>query len=399
MKDIIQSSLSNIAIIFLMHLCLDMLIKRRRKKDWDFFPVSMIAVISVAVILMFYLPIKYGGYSLDLRMIPLILFAYKWGGKYVIPAVFITSLWRLGMGGDGAIPGVIFGLILPVFAGIIFRKMVIESPNIKLPTLFWLILTGWFICDVPVIFFVPDGLAVFTEIVFIRLVSFLLTGFTLNFFITNTEKELRMRDKLKYYAERDPLTDLFNIRFFETNVKSYSFSKKYKYIIMIDIDHFKPINDTYGHLNGDFILKKVASVISETTKKHAKVDTIIGRYGGEEFIIFAGALFKSDMIRLVEDIRMDMEKTTFYTEDLAHRIKLTVSIGVSNLPDYSRLHDAIEQADQSLYKSKKNGRNQVNYVELDNCERSRVSESEKSGTDTLSQLKNGQLRQLLMEKS
>ncbi|MFB6466968.1 GGDEF domain-containing protein [Cytobacillus sp. Hz8] len=362
MNQIIQSSLSNIAIIFLMHLCCDILIKKRHRYGPGYFLLGMITIISASVIIMFYLPIKFGGYHLDLRWIPLVMLAYKWGGKLALPTLLITSIWRLCMGSAGAVPGVIFGMMMPVLVGLIFRRKLGTAPKIGMFPLFWLIFISWFVCDIPIIFIVPKGLMVFYEIAFLRIITFMLTGFTLNFFISNTEKELRMREKLHYLAERDPLTSLYNIRFFETKLKSYTYTKKYKYIIMIDIDHFKIINDTYGHLNGDYILKKVAKVIVDTSSKFGKIDTIIGRYGGEEFIIFADAPFNKDVVNLVEDIRQEIEEEIFYTEDFNRKIRLTVSIGVSELEDFSHFHRAVELADQCLYKSKKNGRNQVHFV-------------------------------------
>src|SRR5690606_36565234 len=139
-------------------------------------------------------------------------------------------------------------------------------------------------------------------------------------------------------------------------------SKLKKFVIMIDIDHFKSINDTYGHVNGDLILKNVAIYLNEITYEFFGGKVILARYGGEEFILLVEAKTKDDIIGLVENIRKGIEKEVFYTEDKTKRIHLTVSIGVSELTVNNNLYQAIERADQSLYLSKRLGRNQIHYA-------------------------------------
>ncbi|WP_180994306.1 GGDEF domain-containing protein [Bacillus sp. Marseille-P3661] len=359
MNIAIQSCLSNIAIIFLMHLCIDTLILKRNNIKKFYFDIAMITTVSIAVIIMFYLPIRYGGYQFDLRFIPLVFFAIKWGWKYVIPALIITIFWRLGMGGAGALPGVIFGMALPTLVTLFIMK--IKKSTITSVILFYIINMAWLISDLPIIYLVPDGWNVFKEIALLRFISFNLTAFTLYFFINSMENEVKLKEKLQYYAERDPLTGLYNIGYLEAKICSYSKKDKKMYIIMADIDHFKSINDTYGHLNGDHIIKSVAKVIVDSTEKANGNEVVVGRYGGEEFIIFLATDNERKMIELVESIRYQIENTHFCTEDMERRVNLTVSIGVSQLPESANLHDAIKHADHSLYDSKKNGRNQISY--------------------------------------
>ncbi len=130
-------------------------------------------------------------------------------------------------------------------------------------------------------------------------------------------------------------------------------------LMMIDVDHFKRINDTYGHLTGDEVLKQIAQIISLTIKRPS--DTL-ARYGGEEFsIILPHTKFEGAMT-LAERVRSVCEQSQL----IAHNAKLTVtiSIGVSTILNFDTskydISDLINSADQALYKSKQNGRNQVN---------------------------------------
>ena len=355
----IQASLSNLAVVFLMHLCIVTIMNNKSKISSHLVKVAVLFLVSAAVIAMFYLPIQFGGFRFDLRLIPLLFLSTRWGWKLAVPALIITSAWRLAMGGEGSIPGVIFGMALPVFFILFWAsKQKVQSSLLSLVLLFS---ACWLISDLPIIIWLPDGWVVFQKLFLVRYTSFILTALLLYVFILNAENELMMRDKLKYYAEHDPLTGLYNIRNFYEKVSSYPVNDRKKYIVMVDIDHFKSINDCFGHLQGDQILKKVANLILENVLKKEKVDAFVGRYGGEEFILFMAVDSREDMIGIVESIRQIVENTRFHTEDTGEVISITVSVGVAELPEISMFQKAMEQADQCLYASKRNGRNAINY--------------------------------------
>lgn len=144
--------------------------------------------------------------------------------------------------------------------------------------------------------------------------------------------------KYRHLSLTDGLTQLNNKRYLNRNIKKYS------NIIIFDIDYFKKINDTYGHLAGDYVLKETAKIAKEIIGNKGKVC----RYGGEEFVILLNK--KIDAKLLSEIIRDTIEKNVFKFEDL--EIKFTVSIGIS---------DNLEKADENLYKAKNSGRNKVIY--------------------------------------
>jgi len=173
--------------------------------------------------------------------------------------------------------------------------------------------------------------------------------------IDNNIKNILLIEEIKEMAYKDPLTHLYNRRyFFETAEKLFITSKrenKNVSILMYDIDHFKKINDTYGHQTGDLILQKVAEIISNNTRKN----DISARYGGEEFITF---LYHCDAIfaRLVaEKIRKLIEQIEVIDSN-ENSIKFTISIGVSDKG--ASLEEMIKYADSALYEAKKT-RNRV----------------------------------------
>ena len=124
---------------------------------------------------------------------------------------------------------------------------------------------------------------------------------------------------------------------------------------MFDIDHFKKINDSYGHLVGDQILRDLA----ERCKGILRQYDIIARYGGEEFVVILPETFVEEAEVLAERLRKTVEETTFDMQ--AEGITVTISLGVSRL-EFDQLitsEDLIASADQALYESKENGRNCV----------------------------------------
>lgn len=161
-------------------------------------------------------------------------------------------------------------------------------------------------------------------------------------------------------ATTDPLTGLYNRMHFNNILrktindsvkKGESFS-----LILIDIDHFKKVNDTYGHLSGDIILRDVARIFSRTVRFQDSVY----RYGGEEMAVILPGSSLDDAAAVAERLRMAIEKNGFRT-DKRKKIKITVSLGVSeyrNSRDIG-MNSLIDAADKALYIAKENGRNQV----------------------------------------
>lgn len=160
----------------------------------------------------------------------------------------------------------------------------------------------------------------------------------------------------------DELTKLRNLKDFNAKMNEGFFKAREKKeafsLIIFDIDYFKAINDTYGHLAGDIVLKNLAKTIQEIDELK-KVDVF--RVGGEEFTIILSKKNGTETVGIAEKLRKKVESTNFYYEN--QLIHVTVSVGVTSLVKGLRseitLNGFMELADEALYHSKHNGRNKV----------------------------------------
>lgn len=170
---------------------------------------------------------------------------------------------------------------------------------------------------------------------------------------------INLRESLKRQAIRDPLTNLYNRRYLDEAIENELLRAKRKQapigIMMIDIDHFKQFNDSFGHHAGDHTLQEDAKLMADNVRGE---DTV-SRYGGEEFMVI---MPDSDIHTTVKRAELLIEKTrelslSYKNKSLGH---VTLSIGVSVFPDNGeKSATLISLADQALYKAKTNGRDQV----------------------------------------
>lgn len=162
--------------------------------------------------------------------------------------------------------------------------------------------------------------------------------------------------KVEYLAITDALTGLYNRRrFHDILLKEFERSKRYATpvsLLMIDIDHFKKVNDRYGHLAGDDVLRNVAQIIQKIIRD---IDTA-ARYGGEEYIVILPNTEKNDALKVAERMRTTIEHNRFAEIDNS---TITISIGIAGMPDnqIDTEDKLIRAADLALYRSKQNGRN------------------------------------------
>ena len=171
--------------------------------------------------------------------------------------------------------------------------------------------------------------------------------------------------KLYELATKDGMTKLYIYRHFytllENEVRRCSRYKRNMSLIMMDIDNFKRINDTYGHLTGDTILKTLAVTLQETVRK---ID-IPARYGGEEFVVILPETDKKDAIVIAERIRQNIAKIVVKVNE-TQTLSPTVSMGVAQYTtDAQEAKELINCADTALYHSKHNGKNVVSVYEKD----------------------------------
>ena len=158
-------------------------------------------------------------------------------------------------------------------------------------------------------------------------------------------------------AEEDPLTGILNRRALmgrlEEYLEEFKTLRSARCFIMLDLDHFKNINDRYGHLNGDKVLAAIGKCLKSRLRKH----DLTFRYGGEEFSIILSNLSMDEAGSVAEQLRLMVENLEFvYKEE---RIPVTISLGVTDFRPGDTPDDIIGRADAALYKAKEQGRNQV----------------------------------------
>jgi diguanylate cyclase (GGDEF)-like protein len=183
-------------------------------------------------------------------------------------------------------------------------------------------------------------------------------GRTIFKFIAGGNIESAYHDEIYRLTTVDGLTQVFNRRYFEETVER-EISRCHRYgrqlsLVMVDIDHFKQINDNYGHLAGDHVLKHVASAI----KTRVRREDILARWGGEEFALLLPEVDVKGAVLLAEKVRKLIERQKFEFDK--QEIPVTISAGVAGLatPSYE-VSDLVRAADTRLYSAKSEGRNRV----------------------------------------
>jgi diguanylate cyclase (GGDEF)-like protein len=181
-------------------------------------------------------------------------------------------------------------------------------------------------------------------------------------FIAYRQRVTEANELLREMSSRDPLTGIQNARaFYETSdhlVHDAQRSGAPFSVLFVDLDHFKSINDRYGHDAGDAVLKEVAACLA----KHTRRSDVLGRIGGEEFLMLLPHTDLSGAKLVAEKLRQNVE--ALMPSIGATRIRVTVSIGVArNQADHESIADIRRQADQAMYRAKAAGRNRVMALE------------------------------------
>ncbi len=181
------------------------------------------------------------------------------------------------------------------------------------------------------------------------------------------EESIIMKNMFEEQTTLDPMTLLHNRRWIDLNLSKMlrrsSYGGEPITILMLDIDHFKLVNDQYGHLKGDIVLRLVAEVIRESIRP----GDFACRYGGEEFLVVFPHTTCSDSTVPAERIRRAVEKRSILLQDEHGTPAVTISGGIapltsedhSNVSDIDLMDEIISRADDNLYKAKENGRNRI----------------------------------------
>ncbi|WP_347552861.1 diguanylate cyclase [Pseudalkalibacillus hwajinpoensis] len=352
MTIMLQSLLANFAILLFMHLCIqsNYYLAFRNRVPATFVAVIHILIVTVGIIILYMLPVTINSYSFDLRTIPLVFLLIYHGFNYGFPVIMMVTLARFIFPGEEIVVEILFTIIIPSIVTLLFRQKIMEK--LSYLNLFVYFTVVWFISDVMLVL-VASGNEHMVSAFALRFLSFQLSAIIMYFFIHTSTKNLEMSEQLRFYAEHDSLTGLLNVRSFLKQVDEREGSVT-RIVAMLDLDYFKVINDTYGHLNGDRVLAEFAHFLLKQDKSW-----VIGRYGGEEFIVLIDIDKKSEAIDKMKDLQSALSRHTFTTEAGDVIKDVSISIGLAELTPGESIMEAIERADQQLYKAKDNGRNQV----------------------------------------
>jgi diguanylate cyclase (GGDEF)-like protein len=171
-------------------------------------------------------------------------------------------------------------------------------------------------------------------------------------------ENVRVTERLLTLSMTDPLTGILNRRYFLSQsaaelsrVRRYGFPLS---VLMIDIDHFKSVNDRYGHSVGDQVIRTIAA----TCRTTLRLPDILARYGGEEFVITMPQTAEPEAFRVAERLRQQIEAAEIERKD--ENLRVTVSIGIAQwIAADGSIEDTIDRADKALYEAKRSGRNRV----------------------------------------
>lgn len=306
-------------------------------------------------ILVLYSMQRMRGYVVDMPLIPVILAGLYSSFPSAVIASVVIGLFRIVVMGMDPISmmNLIIGIIVAVGCGLISKITVTRQKQWFLTAvlvyLVFLLINSWLFPNIQTV-----NAQFVTYLVGIIIVAFIMYYFMEYMLLTN-EAYLRMKDA----ADRDYLTGLNNVRRFDQLMDAVMERAREHNtnlnILFIDVDHFKRINDTYGHPEGDRVLMQ----LSELLTKLCRPQDIVSRNGGEEFSMILADCSLVEARDIAERIRSGVEQHPFCLQS-GEEINITISIGVSSYP-YTTLdvEKLVEQSDMALYKAKREGRNRV----------------------------------------
>ena len=182
-------------------------------------------------------------------------------------------------------------------------------------------------------------------------------GFELQARVRAALRTKHLQDLLTKYAQVDPLTELWNRRALEERLRQ-EWARIRRYggnfaVIMADLDHFKLVNDTYGHPVGDQVLRDVAAILTGESRS----SDLPARYGGEEFAVILPTHHAQDAAVMANRCRQKIEEACIHASGA--EIRVTASFGVADSDDRASCEEVIDDADKALYQAKQAGRNRV----------------------------------------
>lgn len=198
-----------------------------------------------------------------------------------------------------------------------------------------------------------------TASIFLRVPFLFVMSLFYSYFVQLVTTERSLRHKAEEEAIRDPLTGLFSRREFERRIEmEFERAKRYRRdlaLLMVDLDDFKHINDTYGHQCGDRVLTKVAEQLHHKTR----VSDTVCRFGGEEFVVILPETGLHDSLLVANRIREEIKQSPFQTDTASFTVTASIGISSTTTRVYASYTELLSDADEMLYVAKNNGKDRV----------------------------------------
>jgi diguanylate cyclase (GGDEF)-like protein len=280
-----------------------------------------------------------------------------WGTSFLLTITYLLNEWR--------------GLILMAyFAMLSFGFFKLRFREFLSVALFAIL--GYTLIILYLFLYEPERLEIKLEL--LQLLTFsgtitvmLFTGSSIHKLREKTKQQyIALQDALeknKTLAKTDELTGLYNRRYFMEKLsqqKALAEREDSDFVLCFcDLDHFKHINDTFGHHTGDIVLQKFGEILRSSIRE---ID-YAARFGGEEFVCLLVNTDVNNAVKVTERIRESLANFNF--NDIAPSLRATVSIGVSNFKQFNTIQETLMNADNRMYRAKQQGRNQVIYTDED----------------------------------
>jgi len=324
---------------------------KKKAEPYEYFAVPLFT--GIASILVMMIP-SGDGIDLGLAFAPLVMASMRYG----LRAGLLSVLLPVGCGifaKDFTASRLLQELVLPVLIGSLFHRGAKDDPSAPLRLtdgvaisglLFLVRLSGWaYDSDVRTEWWVASNLIAFAASALVLVILIIM-------FNDENRSQLVQR-RLELQANQDGLTGLPNLYNF-MNMAKGAFTRQSIAIFMVDIDNFKIYNDSFGHLQGDDLLREVGAILQETIG----IGDYVARYGGEEFIVLCHEQNPEYLCAVADRLCRAVEDHTFSPEERYPLRNITISIGVAIADGVSKdLKTLIEQADKALYTSKETGKN------------------------------------------
>ncbi|MBF0707257.1 diguanylate cyclase [Alkalihalobacillus hwajinpoensis] len=292
----------------------------------------------------------------DLRHIPLLLVTLYGGPVPGVIALIVIQITRFIIGINLS-SFVSLGLLTSLYIGyLIFREWKV---GIFIKAL-WMLLYSNLVFSILIVYLLLDIKSLFSEINVLFWITSTVTGVMAIYTTEHLRKINHLFKEYKKSATIDPLTGLNNVRSFDDALnraiqEATANDEKPLSLLVIDIDHFKKVNDTYGHASGDIVLTQ----FGKTLRSAARLNDIVSRNGGEEFTILLGDCTNREALEIGERVRSLIEENSFaINKDVS--IHITASLGASTFPETVQSPAQLyREADEALYHAKRSGRNRI----------------------------------------